>query len=138
MKNKTTYLGSKGASGSCFIDNLHRDRNTKKASFCNIWGKRIVCRAALFGSTESSETTDSAWLDSVSLFGRSLTEPWKLTSNWSLGWSGLFSSLAASWSTLLSSVPFSVITPLLSPDPSITTNQYKLKEEIQIQQCFKR
>ena len=75
MKKESTYLGSKGASGSCFIDNLHRDRNTRKASFCNIWGKRIVCRAALFGSTESSETTDSAWLDSVSLFGSSLTEP---------------------------------------------------------------
>lgn len=32
-----TYFGSGGPSDSGFIDNLHNDLNTRKASFCKMW-----------------------------------------------------------------------------------------------------
>ena len=32
-----TYFGSGGPSDSGFIDSLHNDLNTRKASFCKMW-----------------------------------------------------------------------------------------------------
>lgn len=32
-----TYFGSGGPSDRGFIDSLHNDLNTKKASFCKMW-----------------------------------------------------------------------------------------------------
>jgi len=37
--SESSYFGSYGPSGSCFIDNLHNERKTRKASFCKICGK---------------------------------------------------------------------------------------------------
>lgn len=39
LKNlsEVTYFGSGGPSDSGFIDSLHNDLNTRKASFCKMW-----------------------------------------------------------------------------------------------------
>lgn len=49
------YFGSGVPSGNGFIDNLHKDRKTKNASFCNMWLKAvIVLHSASFGVSKLS------------------------------------------------------------------------------------
>lgn len=50
FKWKDAYFGSGGPSARGFIESLHSERNTKKASFCKMWQKRAPfcgsCRAS--------------------------------------------------------------------------------------------
>lgn len=58
-----TYFGSGGPSARGFMESLHRERNTRKASFCRMWEKR----AALWGPCRASASWHR-WRKTVLLF----------------------------------------------------------------------
>lgn len=63
---RVTYLGSNGASDSGFIESLHRDLNTRNASFCVMWENLTAPPPWLLREVDdalpSTSAPDSLWV----------------------------------------------------------------------------
>lgn len=71
-----THFGSGGPSARGFMESLHRERNTRNASFCRMWENR----AALWGPCRASASWDR-WRELITLY--TIPKKGNKISNWS-------------------------------------------------------